>query len=78
MSAICLGIANKVETTGSQSQLMLLILIATTPGCHHITVIHVYKYKQDVSQMCLAWLSISYIMQTICHTFFCLLYYSMT
>jgi hypothetical protein len=29
---IRLGIANEVETAGSQSQLMLLILIATTPG----------------------------------------------
>jgi hypothetical protein len=37
MSAICLGIANEVETAGSQSQLMLLILVATTPGCHCIT-----------------------------------------
>ena len=37
MSAIRLGIANKVETAGSQSQLMLLILQAATPGCHRIT-----------------------------------------
>jgi hypothetical protein len=45
MSAICLGIANKVETAGSQSQLMLLILVVTTPGCHRITVIHIHMYK---------------------------------
>jgi hypothetical protein len=32
MSAIRLGIANEVETAGSQSQPMLLILVATTPG----------------------------------------------
>jgi hypothetical protein len=32
MSAIRLGIVNKVETAGSQSQPMLLILVATTPG----------------------------------------------
>jgi hypothetical protein len=32
MSAIRLGIANEVETAGSQSQLMLLILVATTSG----------------------------------------------
>jgi hypothetical protein len=32
MSAIHLGIVNEVETTGSQSQPMLLILVATTPG----------------------------------------------
>jgi hypothetical protein len=32
MSTIHLGIANKVEIAGSQSQPMLLILIATTPG----------------------------------------------
>jgi hypothetical protein len=37
MSAIRLGISNEVETAGSQSQLMLLILAATTPGCHRIT-----------------------------------------
>jgi hypothetical protein len=41
MSAIRLGIANEVETAGSQSQLMLLILQAATPGCHRITV-HTY------------------------------------
>jgi hypothetical protein len=34
MSAIHLGIANKVETAGSQSQPMLLILVATLLGCH--------------------------------------------
>jgi hypothetical protein len=45
MSAIRLGIVNKVETAGSQSQPMLLILVATTPGCHRITVQHVHKYK---------------------------------
>jgi hypothetical protein len=59
MSAIRLGIANKVETAGSQSQPLLLILIATTPGCHHITVQHIYKYKRDVSQTRLVWLSIN-------------------
>jgi hypothetical protein len=37
MSAIRLGIVNEVETAGSQSQLMLLILVATTPDCHRIT-----------------------------------------
>ena len=37
MSAIRLGIANEVETASSQSQLMLLILQAATPGCHRIT-----------------------------------------
>jgi hypothetical protein len=31
-ASIHLGIANEVETAGSQSQLMLLILIVTTPG----------------------------------------------
>jgi hypothetical protein len=41
MSAIHLGIVNEVETASSQSQLMLLILIAPTPGCHYITVVHV-------------------------------------
>ena len=45
MSAIYLGIANEVETAGSQSQPMLLILVVTTPGCHRITVQHVHKYK---------------------------------
>jgi hypothetical protein len=45
MSAIYLGIANEVETAGSQSQPMLLILVATTLGCHCITVQHVHKYK---------------------------------
>jgi hypothetical protein len=45
MSAIRLGIANKVETASSQSQPMLLILVATTPGCHRITVVHVHMYK---------------------------------
>jgi hypothetical protein len=59
MSAIRLGIVNKVETAGSQSQLMLLILVATTLGCHHITVVHVHMYKQDASQTCLVWLSIN-------------------
>jgi hypothetical protein len=57
MSAIRLGIVNKVETAGSQSQPMLLILQAATPGCHRITVQHVHKYKRDVSQMRLVWLS---------------------
>jgi hypothetical protein len=37
VSAIHLGIANEVETAGSQSQLMLLILVVTIPGCHRIT-----------------------------------------
>jgi hypothetical protein len=32
MSAIHLGIANEVETASSQSQPMLLILVATTSG----------------------------------------------
>jgi hypothetical protein len=32
VSAICLGIVNEVETASSQSQLMLLILVATTSG----------------------------------------------
>jgi hypothetical protein len=32
MSAICLGIANEVETASSQSQLVLLIFIAPTLG----------------------------------------------
>jgi hypothetical protein len=45
MSAIHLGIANEVETASSQSQLMLLILVAPTPGCHRITVQHIHKYK---------------------------------
>jgi hypothetical protein len=57
MSAIHLGIANEVETAGSQSQPMLLILIVTTLGRHHITVQHIHKYKRDVSQTCLVWLS---------------------
>jgi hypothetical protein len=45
MSAIRLGIVNEVETAGSQSQLMLLILVASTLGCHCITVQHVHMYK---------------------------------
>jgi hypothetical protein len=45
MSTIRLGIVNEVETASSQSQLMLLILVATTLGCHHITVIHIHMYK---------------------------------
>jgi hypothetical protein len=59
MSAIHLGIVNKVETAGSQSQPMLLILAATTPGCHCITVVHIHMYKRDASQTHLVWLSIN-------------------
>jgi hypothetical protein len=39
MSAIRLGIVNEVETAGSQSQPMLLILVATTPG-HPASSVH--------------------------------------
>jgi hypothetical protein len=45
MSAICLGITNKVKTAGSQSQPMLLILIAPTTGLSLYHIIHVHKYK---------------------------------
>jgi hypothetical protein len=65
MSAIRLGIANEVETAVSQSQLMLLILVATTLGCHHITKYHVHMYKRDVSQTRLVWLSIKRVAQTM-------------
>jgi hypothetical protein len=41
MSAIRLGIANEVETAGSQSQLMLLILQAAPSG---LSPYHVYTY----------------------------------
>jgi hypothetical protein len=45
MSAIRLGIANEVETAGSQSQLMLLILQAATHGLSPYHIIHIHKYK---------------------------------
>jgi hypothetical protein len=41
MSAIRLGIANEVETAGSQSQPMLLILQAAPSG---LSPYHVYTY----------------------------------
>jgi hypothetical protein len=55
MSAIRLGIANEVETAGSQSQLMLLILQAATPGCHRITYTRTYVQTRRVTNAsCLA------------------------
>jgi hypothetical protein len=57
MSAIRLGIANEVETAGSQSQLMLLILQAAPYGLSPYHSIHVHMYKRDASQTRLVWLS---------------------
>ena len=65
MSAIRLGIANEVETAGSQSQLMLLILQAATPGLSPYHVVHVHMYKRDVSQMRPVWLVHDRVVQTL-------------
>ena len=57
MSAIHLGIVNEVETAGSQSQLMLLILQAATPGLSPYHSKHIHMYKRDASQTCLVYCS---------------------